>query len=159
MAVAFPIVRGRKYDWSNIEISLVLPDGKAAQIFIECNAITWDDTIEETLVYGTNAAPVGRTRGVYNPGEGSITMTRQMAAVLVDQLGDGYMEKEIDINCKYSDPQINGGQPITDALERCRITGIAPTYAQGGEALMDEVKFKPMTVLRNGKTPLLEHLR
>lgn len=159
MAVQYPIVRGRKYDWSNVEISLILPDNKSAIIFIETNAITWDDSIEETLVYGTNAAPVGRTRGVYNPGEGTITMTRQMCALLIETLGDGYMEKELDINVKYSDPQINLGQPITDSLERCRIKGITPSYAQGGEALMDEVKFSPMTVLRNGKTPMLEHLR
>lgn len=159
MAVQFPVIRGRKYDWSSVEISLVLPEGKSAQIFIEVKSVTWDDTIEETLVYGTNAAPVGRTRGVYNPGEGSLDLTRQMCAVLVEQLGDGYMEKEFDINCKYSDPLINLGQPITDALERCRIIGIAPSYAQGGEELRDEVKFKPMTVLRNGKTPLIDHLR
>lgn len=155
MAVQFPTVRGRKYDFASIEFA-VIADGQAAQIFIECNAIDYDDTVEESLMYGTNPAPVGRTRGQYNPGEVTATVSKQTEAVLVDQLGDGYMEAEINITVKYSD---KGLPLVVDTLEKCRIIGLAQSHASGPDALMTALKLKPMTILRNGKTPFKDHLR
>lgn len=155
MAVAFPTVRGRKYDFSSIEFA-VLIEGKAAQIFIECSGIDYDDTVEEALMYGTDPAPLGRTRGQYNPGEVTVTVSKQTEAVLIDQLGDGYYEKEINITVKYSD---TGLPLIVDTLERCRLVGAAQAHASGPEALASALKFKPLTVLRNGKTPLENHVR
>lgn len=155
MAVQFPTVRGRKYDFSSIELA-VIAQGQAAQLFIECTGIDYDDTIEEALMYGTDPAPVGRTRGQYNPGEVTLTVSKQTEAVLVDQLGDGYMEAEIDITVKYAD---NGLPLVVDTLEKCRIVGAAQSHASGPEALMTALKLKPLTILRNGKTPLVDHLR
>ena len=155
MAVQFPTVRGRKYDFSSIELA-VIAQGQAAQLFIECTGIDYDDTIEEALMYGIDPAPVGRTRGQYNPGEVTLTVSKQTEAVLVDQLGDGYMEAEIDITVKYAD---NGLPLVVDTLEKCRIVGAAQSHASGPEALMTALKLKPLTILRNGKTPLVDHLR
>lgn len=155
MAVQFPMVRGRKYDFASIEFA-VIADGQAAQIFIECSAINYDDTIEEALMYGTNAAPVGRTKGQYNPGEATATVSKQTEAVLIEQLGDGYMEKEFDVTIKYSD---TGLPLVVDTLEKCRIVGLGQGHASGPDALVTELKLKPLTVLRNGKTPLIDHLR
>lgn len=155
MAVAFPTVRGRKYDFSSIEFA-VLVDGQAAQIFIECTGIDYDDSVEEALMYGTNPAPIGRTRGQYQPGEVTVTVSKQTEAVLIDQLGDGYMEKEIDITVKYSD---TGLPLVVDTLEKCRMVNAANSHASGPEPLVSALKFKPLTVLRNGKTPFIDHLR
>jgi len=155
MAIQFPTVRGRKYDFSSIEFAVVR-EGQAAQIFIEATGIDYDDTVEESLVYGTNPAPVGRTRGQYNPGEVTVTVSKQTEAVLVDQIGDGFMEAEFDITIKYAD---TGLPLIVDTLERCRIVGLAQAHASGPEALVTELKMKPLTVLRNGKTPFADHLR
>lgn len=155
MALAFPTVRGRRYSHSSIEVSVVLPSG-AAEIFVEVADVSYDDTLEETLVYGTNPAPVGRTRGQYNPGEATLRMTKQNADVLIDRLGDGFMEAEINVVVKYSDV----GLPVTtDTLELCRIVGLAQASSAGPEAVMTDVRLKPMAVLRNGHTPLVDHLR
>lgn len=155
MAIQFPTVRGRKYQFSSIEFA-VLADGQAAQIFIECTGIDYDDTVEEALMYGTNPAPIGRTRGQYQPGEVTATVSKQTEAILVDQLGDGFMEKEVDITVKYSDV----GLPlVVDTLEKCRIVGFGQSHATGPEPLMSSMKLKPLTVIRNGKTPFLDHLR
>jgi hypothetical protein len=155
MALAFPTVRGRRYAHSSIEIAIVLPGG-AAEVFVEVTDVSYDDTLEEELVYGTNPAPLGRTRGQYDPGEASMTMTKQSADVLIDRLGDGYMEQEINVVVKYSDV----GLPVTtDTLELCRVVGLAQSSSSGPEAVMTEVKLKPLTVLRNGHTPLTDHLR
>jgi hypothetical protein len=155
MAIQFTTVRGRKYDFSSIEFA-VIADGQAAQIFIECTAIDYDDTVEESLMYGTNPAPIGRTRGQYNPGEATVTVSKQTEAVLVDQLGDGYMEAEIDITIKYAD---TGLPLVVDTLERCRIVGLAQSHSSGTDALVTAIKMKPLSVLRNGKTPMVDHLR
>jgi hypothetical protein len=155
MTLAFPTVRGRRYGHSSIEIAVVLPGG-AAEIFVEVAGVDYDDTLEEALVYGTNPAPLGRTRGQYNPGEASLSMTKQNADVLVDRLGDGFMEAEINVVVKYSDV---GLPVVTDTLELCRIVGLAQSSAAGPEAVMTEVKLKPMTILRNGHAPLVDHLR
>lgn len=154
MAIERPIVNGRKYDYSSIEVS-ILRDGAAAEVFLEINSIEYDDTIEEALMYGTNPAPIGRTRGVYNPGEATLTMSKQSQAVLFDALGDGYYEAQIKIMVKYSD----AGLPIvTDTLEQCRLIGGAVSHSQGPDPLMVPVKLKPMIVKRNGKTPLVNHV-
>lgn len=155
MAVQFPTVRGRKYDFASIEFA-VLVDGQSSQVFVECSAIDYDDTIEESLMYGTDAAPVGRTRGQYNPGEATATVSKQTEAVLVDQLGDGFMEAEFEITIKYAD---NGLPLLVDTLERCRIVGLAQSHSSGTDALTTQIKLKPLTILRNGKTPLVNHLR
>jgi len=155
MAVAFPTVRGRKYDFASIEVSLATT-GQAAQIFLESTGIDWDDTIEETFLYGTNPAPLGRTRGQYTPGEATWTISKQSEAVLLDQLGDGFMETTFDLVIKYSDV----GLPlIVDTLEQCRIVGAPGSFASGPDPLTVALKLKPMVVLRNGKTPLVNHLR
>lgn len=155
MAVQFPTVRGRKYDFSSIEFA-VIADGQAAQLFIECTAIDYDDTIEESLMYGTDPAPLGRTRGQYTPGEVSVTVSKQTEAVLIDQFGDGYYEREVDITVKYAD---TGLPLVVDTLEKCRLVGAAQGHASGPDALVTVLKFKPMTILRNGKTPLTDHVR
>ena len=155
MAIAQPTVRGRKYDFSSIEFA-VIRQGQAAQIFIECTAIDYDDTLEEALLYGTDPAPLGRTRGQYNPGEATITVSKQTEAVLIDQLGDGYFEAVMDITIKYSD---TGLPLVVDTLEQCRLVGAAQGHASGTDPLVTPLKFKPMAVLRNGKTPLVDHVR
>jgi len=155
MAVQFPTVRGRKYDFSSIEFAIIR-DGQAAQIFIECTAIDYDDTVEEALLYGTDPAPLGRTRGQYVPGEVTATVSKQSEAVLIDQLGDGYYEAEIGITVKYAD---TGLPLIVDTLERCRLVGAAQSHSSGVDPLTTPLKFKPLTVLRNGKTPMVDHVR
>lgn len=155
MALEFPTVRGRRYDHSSIEISIAAPE-RAGEVFVEVSDIAYDDTIEEAFVYGTNPAPVGRTRGQYNPGEVTLTMTKQSADVLFDRLGDGYFEKEALIVVKYSDI----GLPVTtDTLERCRLIGAPQSSTAGPDPTTTEVKFRPMAVIRNGRTPLIDHLR
>lgn len=155
MAIQFPTVRGRKYDFASIEFAVIV-DGQAAQIFIECSGIDYDDTVEEALMYGTDPAPLGRTRGQYQPGEVTVTVSKQTEAVLIDQLGDGFFEKEVNITIKYSD---TGLPLVVDTLERCRLVGAAQSHASGPDPLVSALKFKPLTVLRNGKTPMVNHLR
>lgn len=155
MTIQFPTVRGRKYGFSSIEFAVIV-DGQAAQIFIECTGIDYDDTVEEALMYGTDPAPLGRTRGQYQPGDVTVTVSKQTEAVLIDQLGDGYFEKEINITVKYAD---TGLPLVVDTLERCRLVGAAQSHASGPDPLMTALKFKPLTVLRNGKTPLINHIR
>jgi len=155
MAIQFPTVRGRKYDFSSIEFA-IMAQGQAAQIFIECSGVDYDDSLEEAFLYGTNGAPIGRTRGQYNPGEATFNVSKQTEAVLVDQLGDGFYETEFDVTVKYSD---EGLPLVVDTLEKCRIVGMPQSHASGPDPLMTQLKMKPMTVLRNGKTPLKDHLR
>lgn len=154
MAIPYPTVRGRRYGYSSIEISLVSDNG--AEIVVDIIDVGYSDALEEELVYGTDKAPVGRTPGQYAPGDGTLTLNKQAAAAFLDRLGDGYMEKEIDIVVTYSDKDL---PLVTDTLERCRITNIDDSHSQGPGALTEAWTFKPMTVLRNGKTPLENHLR
>lgn len=155
MTIQFPTVRGRKYDFSSIELSLIR-EGQASQVFVEITAVDYDDTLEQAFLYGADAAPLGKTRGQYQPGEATITVSKQTEAVLIDQLGDGYMEAEFDVTIKYSDV----GLPlIVDTLEKCNIFGFGQGHATGPDPLVSEMKLRPTTILRNGKTPLLNHLR
>lgn len=155
--VDYPTIRGVAYSYSSIEMSLVTEEG-GSQIYIHMSDMSYSDTIERALAYGTNPAPLARSRGVYNPGDASVTMQLQAAYYLIDLLGDGYMEKDLTLVAKYSD--VDAGLPlITDTLEKCRMGGLENTFTQGPDVLMVTIPLQPLTVLRNGKTPLKNHLR
>lgn len=80
----------------------------------------------------------------------------QTAAVLIDRLGDGWMDQTFDVTVTYSDVNL---PVLVDTLEQCRIIGSENAHSQGPGVLMRSFTLKPMTVLSNGKTPLTNHVR
>lgn len=148
--VDYPTIRGQRYSFCSIELAIVTETG-GSQVYADITDLSYSDSIERAFQYGTNPAPLGRTRGVYNPGDASLTMALQAAYALIGQLGNGYMEKDINIVAKYAD---EGLPLIVDTLQKCRMGGLENTFSQGPDALMVTIPLQPFNVLRNGFTAL-----
>lgn len=151
----FPLIRGHKYSYSSIELSLVRA-GQKAEIFVDVSAINYGDSLEDEYLYGTNQAPLGRTAGRYNPGEVTLTMGKKSFSELQASIGDGWLGAILDIIVKFSEPDEG---LVTDEIIGAKITGVSNAHASGPEALMVEVTLKPMLIKQNGTTPLANHLQ
>jgi hypothetical protein len=151
----FPLIRGKKYSYSSIEVSIVR-DGQKAEIFIDVGGIDYSHAIEDAYLYGTNQAPLGRTAGQYQPGEVKLTMGKASYDKLVNDIGDGFLGAILDIVVKYSEPDEG---LVVDEIIGAKIMSSAHSFAPGPDALMVEVTLKPMLIKENGKTPLQNHLQ
>lgn len=155
MALQYPLIRGHKYSFSSIELSVVRAGAKA-EIFVNVSEIAYNDSLEDELIYGTNQAPLGRTAGKYNPGDVTLTIGKADFSKLQSDLGDGWLGSVLDIVVKYSESEEG---IVTDEIIGAKIMGAQNQHASGAEGLQVQVTLKPMLIKHNGKTPLLNHLQ
>lgn len=124
-------------------------------------SLDYSDKMDPGIVYGTqrDGAPLGMTSGKYTPGACSLTFLAdvyrikfqtQIAALAALQLqGTGLALAEWTLTVQHVEP---GAIPTTDFLSGCRMTEPKDKYQEGSEALMTEVSFQPLIILRNGFT-------
>jgi len=151
--VALPLVNGRRYQFSSIELSVLKPNG-SSEIFIEINAINYADSLDIAFVRGTNQAPIGWTDGEYEADDTTITFYKSALQRLIDAVGSGYLGANFVITVKYS----ANGEPLTTDVINCRLSGLKDNPAQGNEAIAVEATFKTLYITRNNNTPLVNHL-
>jgi hypothetical protein len=151
--VALPLINGRRYQFSSIEMSVLKPGG-STEIFIEFNSISYADALDIAFVRGTNQAPIGWTDGEYEAEDTTVAFYKSALQRLIDAVGPGYLGANFVITVKYSAV----GEPLTTDVITCRLSGLKDAPAQGNEAITTEATFKTMLITRNGNTPLLNQL-
>jgi len=137
-------INGKAYSHSSLDIRL---NGKA---YVFVKEITYSDSLEPGEVRGTNAQLLARTRGDYKS-EASITLYKGSAQELIDDLGDGYLEKEFDVVVTRSEPDMSS---IVDTIVKCRIKKIESGSSQGADPNEVKLDLHPFYILWNGYDPI-----
>lgn len=147
MPPIYPLINGKKYDFSNIEIlaNNVLYTG--------ATEISYTHSLEPGELRGTRAGVIATTRGVYSA-EGSITMPVEDADFFVKTLGPGWMETQFQVVVTYrSFLSMN-----VHALVGCRVTSDENSQSQGGDPSTSVFSLHIMEIHRDGIPPTLDGL-
>jgi hypothetical protein len=155
MADTDTIINGYQYQFSSLELSVILPNG-SSEIFITIGELSYSEQLEVAFVMGANQGPVGWTAGVYTPQDGSFSVAKaDLMSRLIEKVGNGWMTKRYKIVAKYNDE----GQPICVDEMVVRIVSNEDSGTAGtADALMSKIGFKPFLIKRNNITPLAQHL-
>jgi hypothetical protein len=149
-----PLIKGRRYSYSSIEVAILRPDGKS-EIFIDIDEISYSDSLDIAFVSGTNQAPVGWTAGTYSAEDTSLSMSKSTFQTgIVDTIGDGWLGSNLEITVKYNDE----GEPLTTDVIICRISKCEDAHSFGPDPLKAKMSCKTFYITRNGKTPLKNHI-
>ncbi len=144
------LINGRDYSYASLEISVVRA-GRSSEIFVKIDEISYSDKLDIGLVRGTNVAPLGWTKGQYNPEEGSMRMSKSdFQRGIVEAIGDGWMGANVQILVKYSDD----GEPVITDKINARINGASDAHSSGPDNLKTNVSFQPIMIERNGVKPI-----
>jgi hypothetical protein len=140
---SYPEYNGNRFSWASIQIRF---NGKR---YIGVKSLKCSQELEPEMVYGTSAQPIGRTQGDLKP-DASLEMYTAEADALIDDLGDGYMEKEFDIHVAFQE----GAKISTRVLKKCRLKKVDESHSRGTDALTTTFDLSVMWIERNGKKPL-----
>ncbi len=151
--MAGTLINGRRFSHASIETSITGIKG-SSEIFLDIQEVSYSDALEVSFVYGTNQAPLGSTKGKYEPGEASLKMGKSSVQRLIAKLGDGWLGSNLRVVVKYSDE--GESQCVDEFLGP--ITGLEDSSSAGPEAVQPTLKVKPFYVKRNGVKPLANHL-
>jgi hypothetical protein len=152
---ATPLINGRRYSYSSIEVSFLKPDGKS-EIFIDIDEISYKDGLDIAMVPGTNQAPVGWTAGTYSADDASFSIAKSSFQTgIVEAIGNGWMGANLEISVKYQDLD----EPLTTDVLTVRILNAEDGHSFGPDHLKVKVGCKTFLITRNGITPLKNHLK
>lgn len=151
MALAVPIVNGRRYDFSSLE---VLTDGIPI-LGRAYKSVGYRESKKPGSVRGNSAIRLGRTRGPYEA-SGEIEIPKEELDLFLTSITGGgvigYLEAVFEITVAYAD--LNAPL-IVDHLNGCQITDIDETHASGGDGgLVARCSLDIQALIRNGKLPL-----
>jgi hypothetical protein len=155
MGLAIPIVNGRRFDFTSVEILIngIPLVGRAI------SSITYRDSLEPGVVRGGSALPLGLTRGEYTA-EMSLEMPKEEADRFLTALAaispaagsaGGYMEARFEVDVAYA--ELFGATQI-DHLNGCRVKSVDDSHAKGSDGLTAKFDCFVQYILRNGKSPL-----
>jgi len=139
-----PIINGNAYSWASIKAAI---DGIDTPDFTE---ITYGGSLEIGKVRGMGTRVRATTAGEADS-EGSFSMLKKQASVLIKAMGNGFMRKRFPITISY-DEEGEGGI-ITDELFGVRITKVEDAPKQGTEAAQTKFDIHIMRMKLNGVDP------
>ena len=146
--VQYPFVNGVYHAFASVEFKW------NGVIYVGIKAINYDMQLVPTKVRGAHSEAIGRTRGDLDA-NGDVEFYLQQANQLINDLGNGYMERVLQATATYSE---NGLDTITDELIGIRIQQISDGHSQGVDALTKKFTLNIMKVKHNGFDPLLNPL-
>lgn len=119
-----PLVNGNRFGWASVKLGL---DGSD---FTDFTAVSYKASQSIGKVRGRGHRKIGRTRGE-SDSEGSFTLLKAEADLLIQALGPGFMtgKRDFPITVQYS--ETGESQIITDELHECRVIDIENNPAQG----------------------------
>lgn len=155
MPLAVPIVNGRRYDFTSVEIAIngIPIMGRAV------SSISYSDSLEPGVVRGGSALPLGLTRGEYSA-EATLEMPKEeadrflgaLSVAAGGQLSTGYLEARFEVDVSYAENAFAVLQ--TDHLNGCRLRRVDESHARGADGLTVRFECFVQYVTRNGKMPL-----
>lgn len=151
--MASVLINGRRYSHASIELALQMDTG-SSEIFVDVQEVSYSDALELSFVYGTNQAPLGATKGKYEPGEATLKMGKSSLQRLIAKKGKGWLGSNLKVVVKYSD--VGEPQIVDEFLGP--ITGLDDSSSEGPDPIQPSLKIKPFYIKRNGIAPLPDHL-
>ena len=150
MAIAQPLINGRRYSFSSLECTIVKPEGET-EVFIDISALSYGEVLTIEFVRGAAQRPLGWTAGDYEPPDASITVTKsKFTTGIVEGIGAGWLGSVIKIVAKYNDI----GEPLTVDEITCRIMGQQNDHSAGPGPLNVVVALKTIDLVTNGVNSL-----
>jgi hypothetical protein len=146
-------INGFTHSWTSTKVTI---DGEQ---YVGLSKISWEHAIEEGLVRGQGAKPLGRTRGQYTPGTVAITMRKSSAMALKNNLaakssdGETFGEVVFPIVVQYLEPD---DTPITVELNQCRLLKSSTANEQGTDASAEDLELSCIEIVENGKKLLAD---
>lgn len=124
--MAVPMINGNRYGWASISLGL-----NGIQ-YDEFTAITYRASQEIGKVRAKGHRKLGRTKGE-SDSDGSFTMLKKKADLLIQALGPGFMTGAFDFPITVSYSETTESAVVTDELVSCRIIAVENAPAQGTE--------------------------
>lgn len=147
-----PFIGGNTYDYGSVTVNVTLPDG-TKKTYADVKEIKYTQTREVMKRRGTSPIARGRTRGTYEA-EGSMVMYKSGPSgfdQMVADLGDGWMEAEVDIVVVYG----NDNQTVTtDVLFRCTFLKDEGGGGEGADDMEVSLDLDILAIKRGGKASL-----
>lgn len=138
------IVNGAAYSHANSEVRIL---DKVRQFVAE---IEYEHEDEPGEIRGTHKQRLATVDGDYKA-SGKLTLSQGQAQQIIDELGDGYLEKRFPIVCSYTG---EGLKLITDTLGGCKIKKESFSSKSGNEGHMVVWELDITYLKKNGKKPL-----
>ncbi len=148
-AVPYPLVNGNYHAFASIEVKTA--DGN---IYTGVKAVNYKNSLKPTKVRGTNAEPIGRTRGDYDA-EGDVEFYEQQGHQFLQALGNGYGEKPFDMTVTFSE---TGLDTIQHQLIGCRIEEVDSSNSQSTDASTIKFTLNVMKIKMDGLEMLINPL-
>jgi len=141
-----PFINGNRFGWASISLGL---DGND---FTDFTAISYTASQEVGKVRGKGHRKRGRTKGE-SDSEGSFTLLKAEADLLIQALGPGFMTGKRDFPITVSYSETGESQVITDELIDCRVTSIENSREPGTDAAAVTFNIDIGQVILNGVDP------
>lgn len=138
------IVNGNAYAHATCEVRIL----DKVRTFVK--EIEYEHEDEPGEVRGTSKQLLATADGEYKA-SGKIVMAKGQAQQLIDEMGDGYMEKRFPIVVSYAP---DGLKLITDELRLCKIKKESDGSKSGSDALDTTWELHIFYLKKNGKLPL-----
>ena len=145
MALTYPLINGIRFSFASIELSI------AGTKYVGVSEISYSHTLEPGEVRGAHAQVLGYTKGDY-VAEGSMTMYKEEWETLRKGLGEGWMEKSIDvITVTYAEV---GNETVVDKLVSVRIVSTENSISQGPDPASVTITLKPLYIEEGSQKPI-----
>ena len=140
--IPYPMTNGARQSFVSIEVKL------NGQIFMGITKIDYKRTRERTVVTGTNADPLGKTRGENKYEASCDVYLAEFNQFMVSTMGgNGYGDVFFSVDVTYSE---NGFDTIHDTLIGCTVDSTEASNSKGTEGLVRAVNLAPLKILFNG---------
>ena len=141
----YPLIKGKRVDWSSVELSLKLNDGAPVSPGRGITGLDWNISRSGAYVYGQGAKPVGQTRGQMSY-SASVTLLKEEWQFVKQQFGDGYGEAAIDIVATWLD----GGFESKVEIIGATILDEGESASAGGDAPEITLELLPADIVGDG---------
>lgn len=149
-----PLINGRRFSFSSIEIALSAPGG-SPELFVDVDDISYSEALEFEFKRGASQQPLGWTAGQYTPGDCTIQMGKgTFNEGIVQGIGPGWMGVNLALLIAYAEV---GEVPIVDSMV-ARIKNVEDAGSAGPAALVTVVTLQPFMIIRNGVLPVLNRV-
>jgi hypothetical protein len=145
----FPTINGHAVSWANIELQVGGIDLSGSTGYRGFKAISYKTTVERSEVRGAGREIISYTDGNVAH-ESSVTWIFESYHALVDQLGAGFMDKQITLTVSFK---------LADRFRTVEITTVGMKeaggdFSQGTEGLEIPMPLDTIRILYDGQSPV-----
>jgi len=142
-------INGNLFSWGSTKLKI------NSEPYTGITSIAYGDSLEVTKGYGMarHHAPIGRSSGKYTPDPLTMTMFQSSADVLREQIrllsptGNSIGTPNFPIVLQYIEPGLG---PVDVVFNQCRLIKFSVSLDEGPDAVMEDVEFDVMSIVRNG---------